>query len=353
MKIQRSFLPCLPLLLCPIVVLTSCKKKPETASWQPKIDAPAPATASKQGTPSSLASTSHTATADTKASANEKTQTSRTSDKQDGFCFMAYNLRNYLTMRRGSENLAKPEKEINPLIKHIATVHPDILGVCEIGNHHDLDDLSQRLRVAGLDYPHTQLFEGDDKVRRLAILSKFPFDAHPGIAKRYTLDGVSRGIGRGVLDITAHTPAGDIRFLGCHLKSKRPIPEADQALMRRHEALIVRRHATRLLKQDQSLKLLIYGDINDTKRSPAVRGIRGPGRGPLSMRYIHLEAEDGTTWTHHWSTEDIYSRIDFAFASQALRPLIDQRASYIYSTPKGCIASDHRPLIIHFKASKD
>jgi len=279
---------------------------------------------------------------------SEKTKVIKPSGDNPKITFMYYNLRNYLTMRRGDTERPKPENEITALIQNIAKVSPDILAVCEIGVEKDLADFSDRLKKAGVDLPHTYLTMGSDPTRRQAMLSKFPI--HPNKVPKYSykMKGRSFQVKRGILDATVDTPNGKFRFLGAHLKSKRPSKEFDHNLVRRNEALILRKHISTLLNQEP-YKLLVYGDMNDTKNSPALRTIKGPYRGKLSIRPIDLEAEDGTRWTQHWTYEDIYSRIDFAMVSEHMAPHVDHKHSFILEVPKDDPASDHRALIISIK----
>ena len=101
----------------------------------------------------------------------------------DGIRFMAYNLKNYLTMERyiegGGKKLApKDPAEINALIQVIVSEKPDILGICEIGTPEDLADLQTRLKAAGLDLPHTIHTGGADQTRHLGLLSAIPIEAN-------------------------------------------------------------------------------------------------------------------------------------------------------------------------------
>src|SRR6476646_4033980 len=73
--------------------------------------------------------------------------------------FCAYNLKNYLGMERfvkGARvpDIPKPEKEIAAVVKFIKDIKPDALGVSEIGQEKDLQDLQRRLKQAGLDLPN-------------------------------------------------------------------------------------------------------------------------------------------------------------------------------------------------------
>lgn len=257
--------------------------------------------------------------------------------------FVSYNLRNYLTMRRGLEEKFKPSREVSAVINNIVRAKPDILGVCEIGTQQDLEHLQNKLRQAGCHLPHIQLSIGDDPYRRQALLSRFPLKYNKVPKYTYQMKGKRHQVRRGILDITAQTPRGYIRFLGAHLKSKRPIAVYDQAEIRRAEAQILRKHASQLLK-DSSIKLLVFGDMNDTKGSSTIRLMKGYKEGKLTS--IELFDKYGTKWTQYWAKEDIYSRFDYVFASKSMLPMIDQKESFILETPVGDPASDHRALVI-------
>ena len=210
----------------------------------------------------------------------------------------------------------KPEEEIKALIRVIRDAKPDILGVCEIGKPSDLDNLRSRLQSAGVDLPHSHRVHGSDRDRALAILSRYPIIATnvPGKLD-YTIHGTAFQVSRGILDVTIRLPSRDVRFLGVHFKSKRPIKEADQSLMRRNESLLLRQHIEDILDSAPGTQLLAYGDFNDTKRSRAVATIRGRTNSKSYMKMVELEDSRGENWTHRWQHEDIYSRIDFELTS--------------------------------------
>jgi len=262
--------------------------------------------------------------------------------------FVAYNVRNYLTMRRGKHDAPKPQHEIEDLIKNILRAKPDILGICEIGDINDLRDLQMRLKNKGCDLPYSHLATATDPYRHLAILSKSPIIIHRPPQRTYRIKNERFQIRRGILDVSINTDIGELRFLGAHLKSKRSIKGYDQALIRRNEAMLLRRHAATLLK-NPNIKLLVYGDMNDTKRSAAIRTIQGPHQGRQALKPIDLRATNGTKWTQYWAAEDIYSRFDFVFTSPSLLPHIDTTHSSILEVPRTNRASDHRALIVVIK----
>lgn len=262
--------------------------------------------------------------------------------------FMAYNLRNYLTTRRQNKQRPKPEKEVNAIISNIAKVKPDILGICEIGTEADLAELQNKLNQAGCDFQHTYLVGGSDEIRRQAILSRYPITRHPSPTDTYTLNGEQLTVRRGILDATIQTPAGDIRFLGVHFKSKMTNREYDQALIRINEAYILRRRADEIL-QKKNAKLIAYGDFNDTKTSATMRIVKDYHNYPMTLTPVDLRASDGSRWTHHWKIHDLYSRIDFVLVSRGMYPHVQKKESYLLDLDKNDPASDHRPLIIQFK----
>lgn len=272
--------------------------------------------------------------------------------------FMAYNLENYLIMDRYDPAqkkrvmLPKPEKEITALLAIIKESNPDILGICEIGTKADLADLQNKLKALDVEYPYNHFAAGADPYRRLAILSKFPIQPHPSPELGYRMNNEDHLVNRGILDCTILLPTTPVRFVGTHLKSKRKVQNYDEAVMRRNEATVVRRHIDKVLTSDPNTPLMVYGDFNDTKRSAPIKAIKGPSSGPLSLYYLDVRAPDGSKWTHYWDYEDIYSRFDYAFVSPPLRKLVDFKKSHIVAPHAFNPASDHRPLLIIIRPKK-
>lgn len=265
--------------------------------------------------------------------------------------FVSYNLKNYLTMRRhihGEERKqVKPKEEIKALVQILKDAQPDILGICEIGSQADLKDLQQRLAKAGISLPHSHRVSGSDPTRALAILSRFPLVIKKGPRNtRYQLNSRPFTISRGILDVSLPTPSGTIRFLGCHLKSKRPSELADQELIRRNESILLRRHISEILKTQPDTRLIVYGDLNDTKRSQSLNTIKGRLHAPDSLSSLQLVDSRGHGWTHHWAREDVYSRFDYVLVNRAAAAWVDLDHSGLLDPPTWREASDHRPLLV-------
>jgi len=269
--------------------------------------------------------------------------------------FIAYNVENWLTTDRyidgkRQKSKGKPDSEKEAVVSILVRHNPDVIGLSEIGTKADLADLQARLKAAGLDLPHSHHTGGFDPVRRLALLSRLPItstELHEEL--EYELEGKTMGMSRGILDATVKTPVGPIRLLGVHLKSKREVPEADQEMMRRGEAHLLRQHATSILEKDPATQMIVYGDFNDTRQASAIRTIRGPRKTPLSLGMSFLRDSRGETWTHNWEYQDVYSRFDYVFFSQPVLDLVDWDSCCILDDPETLDGSDHRALLFVLK----
>ncbi|SKB03446.1 Endonuclease/Exonuclease/phosphatase family protein [Prosthecobacter debontii] len=270
--------------------------------------------------------------------------------------FCSYNLKNWLLMQRSFDDkeappTSKPEKEKRKVIEFLKTIRPDILGVCEIGKLEDLQDVQTRLRQQGIDLPYLEHNMGGDPTRSLGLLSRFPITARDSQVKlEYHIGEDIFLMQRGILDATVTlSPQLQIRFLGVHLKSKRAIPEADEALMRRNEAHLLRRHLDSVFHKNPQEKIVCYGDFNEHRNEPAISEIIGSRSSPSYMIDLHLKDEHGLVWTHFWDDADVYGRLDYLFVSRALRPLVETKGTYIFSSAEFDQASDHRPIVMTLK----
>lgn len=268
--------------------------------------------------------------------------------------FCSYNVKNWLTMDRFDQvtkkmlaSAPKPEEEKQRVVEILAAIKPHVLGLCEIGTAEDLADLQARLKKAGIDLPHTEMAHGGDDKRRLALLSALPIVARNSqTSLTYQLNGQTLPFQRGILDATVKiTSTMQVRFLGVHLKSKREIEEADQGQMRRHEARLLRKHMDAIFAADPKTRLLAYGDFNEHRNEPAIDTLMGDRQSDTGMLDVLLRDRQGEVWTHFWDSADIYSRLDYLFASRLLRPHLDYRRSFIYSSRDFGKASDHRPIV--------
>ena len=269
------------------------------------------------------------------------------------YIFCSYNLKNWLSMERylggkTEELISKPVEERTRLVEMLTDIKPDVLGVCEIGTDDDVADLKKRLKSNGIDLPFSERTHGGDHTRSLALLSRFPISKRKSQTDlKYLIGEETFPMQRGILDVSVQfNPELEVRFLGVHLKSKRAIPEADEAMMRRNEAHLLRNYMDSIFDRDIKVKMLAYGDFNEHRNEPAIAEIIGSRAADSYMTELPVHDADGLVWTHFWDAADVYSRLDFLFSSRALRPHIDLRKAKIYTARDFYKASDHRPLVI-------
>jgi endonuclease/exonuclease/phosphatase family metal-dependent hydrolase len=270
-------------------------------------------------------------------------------DPAAGVVFCTYNVRNYLGNDQTSDRKTKPKspREIEALVKVIAEINPDILGVCEMGSPAMFEDFKSRLEKAGLDYKDGEYVQAEDADRHLALVSRFPIVRRDSATKvPFTLNGAAQSVKRGFLDVTiAVSPSYQLRCVGVHLKSKLPVPEGE-ALIRRHEATKLREHLDSILATAPRTNLLCYGDFNDSKNSPMFAEVSGVRGSPTRMTDLWAKDPLGDRWTHYWSTADEYSRIDYIFVSPGLWPEVRRDTATVYRSPGWEKASDHRPVFV-------
>ena len=269
----------------------------------------------------------------------------------------SYNVENYLKMERRVDgkvvpDAPKPEEEIAAVIRVVKQINPDILGIVEMGDEAVLEDFRARLKAAGLDYPNKEWVRGSDPARHLALLSRFPIVARNSRNEvPFELNGTQMRLGRGILDVAVKlSDSYSLHLVGAHLKSRREVPEFDQAAMRAKEALLLREHLNAILKAKPEENLLLFGDLNDTKNEYPVKALTGgSAKDPLRMKDLFLTDRYGYRWTHYWQAADIYSRIDYLMVSMGLWPEINMDKSGISSSKIWFKASDHRAIFTTIK----
>lgn len=264
--------------------------------------------------------------------------------------FCSYNLENYTQGKprgEGSKYGARPKSEaaIQTMVGIVKEIHPDILGVCEMGSAERLADFQRRLKEAGVDLPETEWVEAVDEDRHLALLSRFPIVKRESRSDvRFVLNGQEERVRRGFLDVTvAINDEYRLRCVGVHLKSKLPTPQGE-GLIRRMEASKLREHIDGILEKESDVNLICYGDFNDTRNEPTFQAVTGPRGAAGYLSELSCTDALGDRWTHYWRTADEYSRIDYLFVSRALMPEIDQTRTSIYRSANWYEASDHRPI---------
>jgi endonuclease/exonuclease/phosphatase family metal-dependent hydrolase len=282
--------------------------------------------------------------------------TSGEAAESQSLTFCAYNVKNWLLMDRyeagiASTNATKPDSEKTAVITTLLSIRPDVLGLSEIGTAEDLAEIQARLKKEGLELPHSELAQGGDANRRLGLLSLYPITSRQSQTDlTYELDGQTVPVQRGFLDVTIEpVKRVSLRFIGVHLKSMREIPQMDQALMRRHEAALLRQHLDTLLEKDPNTALLLYGDFNEHRHETPIATIQGSRTSATFIEDIRVRDSHGQTWTHYWELADSYSRLDYFFVNRTMKARIDLQRSLIHDTGSYSEASDHRPIVTVIK----
>ena len=268
----------------------------------------------------------------------------------------SYNVENYLTMPRRIDgklrpNVGKPESERTAVTRMIDTIHPDVLGLQEIGGPEQLQDLQQRLEKVGIKYPYSEYLEGNDTTRHIALLSRFPIVEHHSRGDiPLWVNGVTLHSLRGILDVTIEpSPGYRLRILCVHLKAKLEVAEYDEAALRIAEAKEVRRSIRDILRSDPETRLILMGDFNDTKNEESFWQICGKPDWADSLHPLPLTDNRGELWTEYWAAADLYSRIDYILTAKKLEPEIDTANSGIARPAFWNEASDHCPVTLALK----
>jgi len=273
-------------------------------------------------------------------------------ESSDKIVFAAWNVRNYMLRPVKNDEgrtltPAKSPESIAAVVETLRRIRPDIVGLCEIGSRSDLADLQRRLQRAGISLPHKTWVDGPDRERHLALLSRFPLEMQHDTRTTFPLDGISQRVRRGILDVTVQIrPDFPLRILGVHLKSARVVPEYDQATFRRAESLVLRNRIEEILGEESAQPLIVFGDFNDTKNSPVVKGVAGRAGSRKSLTILPLADRLGDQWTYRRDETDEYSRIDYIMVNQTLRRLVLRRDTGLHRDKNWFEASDHRPMIL-------
>jgi len=279
------------------------------------------------------------------------------------FSVATYNLENYLDEPAGNRP-AKSEAARAKIRESIRALGPDVLAVQEMGSTNALLELRASLKGEGLNYPHWEHVAGFDTNIHVAVLSRLPITARrPHTNEGFLLHGRRFRVSRGFAELDVQVNARYRFILLCaHLKSRREVPEADQAELREQEAILLRGIIDARLKSDPDVNLLVLGDFNDLQDSTAVRTIIGRGKNaltdtrPVERNSGSATALDGRApkrtiaWTYYFAKDDTYSRIDYILLSPGMTREWQSEGTYALALPDWGVASDHRPIITRFFA---
>jgi endonuclease/exonuclease/phosphatase family metal-dependent hydrolase len=279
------------------------------------------------------------------------------------FRVATFNLENYLEDATASRPAKTAEAKAR-IRESIRAAKPDVIALEEMGSVQALMELRDSLRSEGLDLPHWEHISGFDTNIHLALLSKFPFTARrPRTNENFLLSGRRFQVSRGFAEVDIQVcPDYSFTLIAAHLKSKRPVPAADEAELRAEEARLLREKVDARLTAEPDANLIVLGDFNDTKDAASTRLVIGRGRHKLvdtrpaerngdSIASSNPAAEPrNVTWTHYYGKEDSYSRIDYILLSPGMAREWNQGETYIVTLPNWGVGSDHRPLVATFES---
>ncbi|MFO1475964.1 MAG: endonuclease/exonuclease/phosphatase family protein [Verrucomicrobiota bacterium] len=272
----------------------------------------------------------------------------------------SYNVENYLDAPADTRP-AKSAAARAKVRESIRAANPDILALQEIGSQSALAELQRSLELEGLPLPYSDWIQAADTNIHIAVLSRFPFAARrPHTNDFYLLGGRRFGVSRGFAELDIGSGAGRFTLIAAHLKSQRPVPEADQAEQRAQEARLLRKLIDRRLADNPDLNLVVLGDFNDNRDSPSIRTLLGRGRTRLiDTRPAERPREPASAgsggipfrtvaWTHYYGKEDSWSRLDYILLSPAMARRWISQETFIPIVPGWGEASDHRPIVAAF-----
>lgn len=281
------------------------------------------------------------------------------------FSIATYNVENYLAVPEARRPAKSPTARAK-VREGIRALKPDVLALQEIGGTNALLELRSSLKAEGLEYPHWELVAGFDTNIHVAVLSRFPFEARrPHTNEGFLLNGRRFRSSRGFAELDVRVNSNYVfTLLTAHLKSRREVPEADEAEMREQEARLLRRIVDARLRANPDINLVVLGDFNDLRDSQPVRLIVDRGRrGLVDTRPAERNGANQpdpnphisphpVTWTYHFDRDDTYSRVDYILLSRGMAREWDTNGTYVLSLPDWGLASDHRPIVARFFAEE-
>jgi endonuclease/exonuclease/phosphatase family metal-dependent hydrolase len=281
------------------------------------------------------------------------------------FRVATFNLENYLDESMASRSAKSPEAKAK-VRQSICALKPDVLAVQEIGGLAALHQLRAALKADGLDLPHWEHVTGTDTNIQVALLSRFPFTARrPHTNESFLLGGRRFHVNRGFAEVEVQVNSRcSFTLIAAHLKSRRPVGQADEADLRLEEAKLLREKIDDCFVANPGVNLVVLGDLNDTMNSASLKAIIGRGKHKLVDTRPAERVPDwianasgpagpkSVTWTYFFEKEDDYSRIDYILLSPALARQWVTNQTYLLAMPDWGQASDHRPLVAAFESEQ-
>ena len=265
--------------------------------------------------------------------------------------FLMLNARNYFVAkdvpRTRNKRRLKSVEEREAVADTIASVHPEVVGLVEMGGQAALEDLAQRLEARGLNYPHRRVLERWGEDRALAILSCHPIARDDSVANCLLGERTSQCMRRGILDVTVKVGKDGrmFRIMGVHLKSRVADDQQAAEHQRNREARAVANHLQMAMRKDTEMPILVYGDWNAGPREAPLLVISQGTRSTGPMRRIVPKDSRGESWTVTYRANDEYNAFDQIYVNRVLSSRIGRKiATGIVDNEASRKASDHRAL---------
>ena len=286
-----------------------------------------------------------------------------TTANAETFRIAAYNVENYLDKPTETRKDTKSESAKAKVRETILAMKPDVIALEEMGELSALLELRDSLKRAGLDLPYYEHVTGHDTNIHVCVLSKFPIVARrPRTNENFLLNGKRFQVGRGFTDVDIKVnDQYQFTLIGAHLKSRRPVAQADESDLRLEEAKMLRVIVDKHLAEKPDANLVVLGDLNDTYNTKSVKAVIGIGKTKLTDTRPAEQNGDNLphpthpnysprneAWTHYYGVEDSYSRIDYLLLSPGMAREWKKDQTYIPVIPNWGQGSDHRALLATF-----
>ena len=283
------------------------------------------------------------------------------------FRVAAYNVETYLDEPTESRPTIKSPAARAKIRESIHALNPDVLALEEMGTTNALLELRASLRAEGLDFPYWEHVAGFDTNIHVAVLSRLPIIArHPHTNDDFLLDGRRFRVSRGFAEVELRAATNfTFTLIVAHLKSKRPIAAADESDLRLAEAKVLRGIVDDHLHGHPEERLVVLGDLNDTKDAASTKAVIGRGKYKLVDTRPAERNGDATattraryeprnvTWTYFYGKTDSYERIDYLLLSPAMARDWVKAETFIPTVPDWGVGSDHRPLVAGFRTDEN
>jgi endonuclease/exonuclease/phosphatase family metal-dependent hydrolase len=173
------------------------------------------------------------------------------------FRVATYNLENYLGQPAGTRPAKSAEGKAK-IRESLRALNADVVALQEMGSTNELLELRSSLKADGTYYQYWEHVSGWDTNIHVAVLSRFPITAsRPHTNDSFLLFGRRFRVNRGFAEVDIRVnDQYSFTLLTTHLKSRRPVPEADEAELREQEAILLREKIDALCQANPKVNLI-------------------------------------------------------------------------------------------------